>query len=787
MIIRLVFVLTSVLLPTQIIAQIDATFFPVYPDTILMASQASNVSEVAGGNGPGQEWDFSSFIGSDIDTVFFTDPSASSFTYPGANLWLNQVSISPGFVKPSFYHVDANRAVIHGNLLNVGTSTIIDVPFSTELTDFIFPTALGDWFTDTVSMFTVQEGADVGMPMADSVRLNRIVYRVDTIGASGTLHLSSASYSDVLRKTTTDTQIDTIFQYVSGSGWSLVSTETRYFTTHRWLSHSVPFSLAELYAEGESNEVKTFRSRPYNPGVISYNLEFGNLPTTLVEGQTPSPFTVTVRHAGNGQIATSYAVDSIRISGAGSINGNLAAQVNNGVATFSGVGFIESGLVEVTAYAPSCAPLTQVVNVIKLPDSLAFYNVASTVNQGQILPTFDVYAYNVVEGEAPVLNTAYTGNVHIGKKSGAGAITGSVSKPLVNGIATFDDVSFQYADDYELVAYMPKIESPDTVTVSVQANPNGAWIYHFTDTLNQYIERASEFYWMGGGYSGYAPGPSRVPLWTEIGQQFDFDGSAKLTEILMHGSFYQKVGPEKDSITVTIYQAGVNEIVAQGNITGSPDTYYYVDSMPKQELARIYIPDDTLLEMNSSEFYNQRPFSVYLEEPVAIHGPFVIAVQTNYENGVNDTLVLLHNIPGDGQQEFRNSRRVINNDFGYSDGTWLPEYIAQAFSLTDYDYMIAPILEVDTFVVGAVFMLENHDLTYSIRPTITQELVRVSGALEKAHAIRILDSSGREVKQWKLTSDNTARISLAGLRAGVYFVQPVGQFYYPAQRVVKIE
>ncbi len=752
-------------------SQITSSFFPVLPDTIMMATQSSNIQYYPGPDGVGQSWNFSQFLGNEIDSIFFKDPVAAGYgtVFPAANVFKSETADPGSFALPTFYDVQGSGAYEVGQIIPTPGDPI-NVPYSEPLLWLPFPSNLGTAFSDTAFLSAIIEGSLVNIP-ADSVRFERTIFRRDTIAASGSLLLSSGYYPNVFRKTTTDIWYDTIYTYNTGVGWELAQTDEREVIKHSWIDPSQPFNLAELYIEEGLN--RGFRARPFNPGPLSYYLDITGNVALLNEGDIHPNFTVSVRNISNNLIASGYSTDSIRVTGGGNVNGSLAEWCSAGVATFDSVFFHSGGDIRIIAYGFECISDTFDVHVIKTPDSLAFVSLPATVNRTEMVGTFEVHAFDT-NNEQAQLNIEWAGDINIGKKSGAGGISGTLSQPLINGIATFDDISFNYADDYEIVAYFINVDSPDTSSITVMPEPEGEWLFNRIDTLSEYLERATWFAFLGG-YQGASSGPSRVPIWTEIGQHFDFEGSGRVTEVMIHVSSLQNVGAEEDSIRVNIYDAGVNRIIRTDLNPLAPLDVSYVDSLAKHLLGSTYIREDSLLTMFPSQFGIFTPLKWPLAEPIDVHGPFVMTVQLNYNNGVNDTLIVWHSEIGDGIGEHRASRKVINNENGFANGEWLPEYMAQAFTQIDYDFMFEPIVEVDSFQVVPVgvpteFVREN----LIIYPSVTDENIRITGFEFEPVTISVKDVLGKTVFSGLVSgkaSNSTIWLSVGHLNSGMYIVE----------------
>ncbi len=756
-------------------AQITAVYFPA-ADTILMSSANSNIQITAGGDGPGQVWNFSEFMGTQIDSVVFTDPVTAGYgtDFPNANRFQDEPLDQDSYSLPTAYNIAAEGAYQVGMVLNPPINPL-PVPIEPELLWMPFPSNLGTAFKDTAFMTATVLGSQVGMP-SDSVRFERTIYRSDTISASGSLQLSSGYYPNVLRKTTTDLWWDSIYAYTTGDGWQFVETDQRESITHYWIDPSLPFALAELNYEDEDQ--RAFRARPFDPGPISYYLEFVGMTQELTEGEMYPPFSVNIRNVSNNLLASGYSTDSIRVSAIGYINGNLAEWPVSGISSFDSVFTYNGGNARFIAYGFECLADTFDVHIVQVPDSLRFVGLANQVDRTDLLPTFEVHAYNYAQEGSAQLNTEYEGVVNIGKKSGAGAISGTVSKPLINGVATFEDIHFNYADDYELIAYFINVDNPDTATVSVVGEQIGDWYFNRVDTLSKYIDRATWFVWWGGN-AGIVSGPSRIPKWTEIGQHFDFDGSGRITEVMLHASSYENVHNDEDSIQVSFYDAGVNQLIATDLNPLGQDNSFYVDSLAKHLLGSTYIREDTLSVMMTSELFTQRPMRWALDEPIEVHGPFVMAVKLNYlETNVNDTLILWHSEIGDGLGENRNSRRVINNESGFADNEWLPEYMARAVFVTDYDYMFEPILEVDSFQTSPPVGINDigEESSFLVYPSLAKDFISLRQVSFSPSCISILNALGEEVAVVSGTEIGVSPyyIDVTNLAAGVYFVKLIG-------------
>lgn len=742
-----------------VLAQINTAVLPAIGDTIIYQSQNSNIQATPGGNGSGQVWDFSTFFGLNTDSIYYLDASSSPFSasFPTATFWRSEGVDNEQLLSSTFYVSDGTTIDEVGEIGIPESGVLVPFKYATPLTWMVLPSSLGTTFIDSTIVSAQIAGAEVGFPF-DSVRVIRYLVRFDTISASGSLALASDFFPNVLRKTTQDFRIDSMFSYTNGNGWSFMNVENRVTTHYSWIGPNEPYILADLiYVDGQP---RSFRALSFDAGLATNYLEYGTVSATTFRNQPLPTFNVTVRSIATGQVVTNYNQD-IQLAGY-SLSGPQMATPVNGVATFANVSFFEAGTWDMITYAPSCLFDTATVHVIQVPDSLVFNVPNPTVEQGQTMDAFEVLAYNT----GGQFNTEYPLNVHIGRKSGPSGISGTTSRPFVNGVATFDDIHFDTDGPHELVAFFRDVLYTDTVSINVTPTP-GQWVFSHLDTLNEYVERAGFFIWWGGA-QGFASGPSRIPIWDELGQQFDFNGSGRIVEIQIHAANLVHAGVEPDSFTVRVYTAGVNEIM-RTNQGGNNTDKIYVDSLAKHLLAEVYFPEDSVTGV--SQFFIPHPIHVPIPEPIEVHGPFVVTLQVNYEGGVDDTLLIWHGEIGNGMGEGRASRRVINNPM-YADGTWLPETIAQAFSVTDYDFMIAPVLEIDEF---QLFVGVEDEARHRIQlyPNPANDRINILlPQTPKDLSLVFYDAQGRAVLNNPRVSETSTGISVDvnGLVPGCYLV-----------------
>ncbi|MBU8883098.1 hypothetical protein KSK37_08390 [Kaistella sp. DKR-2] len=104
---------------------------------------------------------------------------------------------------------------------------------------------------------------------------------------------------------------------------------------------------------------------------------------------------------------------------------------------------------------------------LAVADHLAFVNVPATGNVGSNLSSFNVEARRPDNS----VDTNYTGNVVLSKASGAGVLSGTITKAFVNGIATFIDIQFDSVGLYSLSANNGILETITSSEIAITKVP----------------------------------------------------------------------------------------------------------------------------------------------------------------------------------------------------------------------------------------------------------------------------------------------------------------------------
>lgn len=113
----------------------------------------------------------------------------------------------------------------------------------------------------------------------------------------------------------------------------------------------------------------------------------------------------------------------------------------------------------------------------------AFTGLQSMANAGKMLRTF------TVEARRPdgTLDASYQGNVVIAIATGAGTLNGTKTKTLVNGVATFNDISFSNSGTYTLSATTQGLSPATSTSIAVSPPVEMSPI-----SVPQYIKSSSD-------------------------------------------------------------------------------------------------------------------------------------------------------------------------------------------------------------------------------------------------------------------------------------------------------
>jgi hypothetical protein len=203
--------------------------------------------------------------------------------------------------------------------------------------------------------------------------------------------------------------------------------------------------------------------------------------TSVNGGVTPNinqPFSLTVQAQDENGISTGVTANTTvtltKATGTGVLSGTLTGIIQSGEHTYTFSNLLynvaESG-VSITATATSgmtLLPATSSLFVVGSPATqLAFVSVPAGGQVGAILPAFSV------EARRPdnTVDVNYAGQITLSKASGPGALTGTLTKNAINGVAFFNDISFDQAGNYTLNANASGLASALSSEITISSAP----------------------------------------------------------------------------------------------------------------------------------------------------------------------------------------------------------------------------------------------------------------------------------------------------------------------------
>jgi hypothetical protein len=654
-------------------------------------------------------WNFNPFLFETFtDTIRFVSPEvvASGALFPSADFAITNLSRSNNDeLDVDMIYANGGQYFSLGGEMIVGQSEPpARVPFVNDspVRMMTLPMTVGLSYRDTVRAVVHANSASVGMPPGDSLRMVSTSFRFDTVDATGTLHIPGLILDNCMRRMRSDSIIDSLFIFNQGM-WDFVpegmQEPNQRKTLIEWYHESYPWWVLRLNVrinnQSGENELGFYGSEArYIPAPpLSIGLDMSSNVTDVVTG-TMNTLTVSALNMSDNLVNPNFN-DTVRLTilpngfESGSTFWYLpvsSVRAIDGVATFQDLTFIEPGVYSI--YASSDTAYTDTLSITVHPNAerivLSHQNLSA--NTFSALPTISASAASA-DGNIDVL--FYQGNVHMGRLSGPGEMIGTKQSTLINGTATFNDIEFTHPGTYELLFYTPYGQQyliADTLTVNV-THLDGTWEYSYTDTLSEYVDRAQEFVWHGNA-DGFLSGTSRGG-YTEVAQQFDFTGQGRLTEVMIHFASRMEVGTHDDVFQVRIYDAGVVDNSAYINST---EEISFMDSLPIGLLGVQNFPAESMV---FGDYWIQNPTAIHFDSPPLIRGNFIVSVVANIPTA-NDTIILWHSVPGDGQQEYRSLKRMTmfseeGDTVWLRDKYWRPQF--------DVDLMIAPVIERDELSV----------------------------------------------------------------------------------------
>lgn len=198
-------------------------------------------------------------------------------------------------------------------------------------------------------------------------------------------------------------------------------------------------------------------------------------------GVTPNinqPFSLTVQaqdvNGVSAGVTANTTITLTKATGTGVLSGTLIGVLQTGEHTFTfnnlSYNTAENG-VSITASATSgmtLIPATSSLFEVGSPATqLAFVSVPAGGQVGATLPAFSV------EARRPdnTVDVNYAGQITISKASGPGALSGTLTKNAVNGVALFNDISFDQAGNYTLNANATGLTAALSSEITISSAP----------------------------------------------------------------------------------------------------------------------------------------------------------------------------------------------------------------------------------------------------------------------------------------------------------------------------
>ena len=188
-----------------------------------------------------------------------------------------------------------------------------------------------------------------------------------------------------------------------------------------------------------------------------------------VEGET---FSVTVQSQDGDDLPANASQDTtVTLSvtgGTGTLSGTLSGTITSGnnSVTITGLSYdvAETFTLNATNTGGSLTADTESVTILADADQLVIKDFPSTGFANTTVTSFTVEAQRSSDNS---VDETYTENITIAKVSGSGTIGGTVTKAAVDGVATFDDITFSADDTYTINAGDGTLTSATSSSISI--------------------------------------------------------------------------------------------------------------------------------------------------------------------------------------------------------------------------------------------------------------------------------------------------------------------------------
>ena len=184
-----------------------------------------------------------------------------------------------------------------------------------------------------------------------------------------------------------------------------------------------------------------------------------------------------------GNLATSYggAVTVSVASGSGGIvSGTLTVTCVGGVANYADIVIQKADTYTLRAQSGSIAIVSVAFSVhVATASHIEFSSQPGDATAGTAIPSFTVSVHDAFNNVV----TDYSGFVTIGKASGPGSITsGTLTRPVVGGVATFNDIVIQQSGALYVVGRKRRIDRGHIVKLQCDGRGGGKhWLHDAAD------------------------------------------------------------------------------------------------------------------------------------------------------------------------------------------------------------------------------------------------------------------------------------------------------------------
>ena len=328
----------------------------------------------------------------------------------------------------------------------------------------------------------------------DSSDLFTIEYDIDNSGSfSDLLHVRGTGSSN------SEPAIDTDFDG-TGDGTIITSTFSQFTQSISGTGSTLDLKLTFNFNSGDEDiAIDNIEIYGTSTGGSATKLAI----TDVNGGDDPvvgESFSVNIQSQDGSDLPANLSQDSTVtlsvINGTGSLSGSLSGTINSGgnLVTLSGLSYdtAESFNLIVTNTGGGLSADTVSVTVIAAADQLVIKDFPSSGFSNTVVSSFTVEAQRSSDNS---VDDTYTKNITISKVSGSGTIGGTVTKTAVNGIATFDDITFDTDGSYTISAGDGSLTSSSSsslsITTAVTPSQGSVFITEVADATtyqNEFIE-----------------------------------------------------------------------------------------------------------------------------------------------------------------------------------------------------------------------------------------------------------------------------------------------------------